>query len=79
MRALRLSRGLQITDTPMLIAAFGDRMRGVPAGYVLGFVFDLKGLGVWLGLVAGLSAVGIMLFIRFWGHAVKRKDLLEAK
>ncbi|MQY42867.1 MATE family efflux transporter [Epibacterium sp. SM1969] len=77
--ALGLLRGLQDTNVPMVIAVFGYWVVGIPAGYVLGFVLGFGGFGVWIGMASGLSAVAIMLFIRFWGHAVKRKDLLEAQ
>lgn len=77
--ALGLLRGLQDTNVPMVMAVVGYWVIGLPAGYVLGFIFDFGGLGVWLGLVAGLSAVGLMLLIRFWGHAVKRKDLIATE
>ncbi len=77
--ALGLLRGLQDTNVPMVIAVFGYWVVGIPAGYVLGFVLGFGGFGIWIGMASGLSAVAIMLFIRFWGHAVKRKDLLEAQ
>jgi len=58
-------RGLSDTRTPMLLAIFGYWFVGLPTAYVLGFVFDLRGIGVWLGLATGLAFVAILLVSRF--------------
>lgn len=58
-------RGLSDTRTPMLLAIFGYWCVGLPTAYVLGFVFDLRGVGVWLGLATGLAFVAILLVSRF--------------
>ncbi|SFL22991.1 MATE family efflux transporter [Shimia haliotis] len=64
--ALGLLRGCQDTRGPMVIAGISYWMIGVPSAYVLGFVFDLGGVGVWLGLVTGLTAAAVLLMYRFW-------------
>ncbi|MDB5541399.1 MAG: family efflux transporter, partial [Devosia sp.] len=58
-------RGLSDTRTPMMLAIFGYWFVGLPTAYVLGFVFDLRGTGVWLGLAVGLAFVAILLVSRF--------------
>jgi MATE family multidrug resistance protein len=58
-------RGLSDTRTPMLLAIFGYWFVGLPTAYVLGFVFNLRGVGVWLGLATGLAFVAILLVSRF--------------
>ena len=58
-------RGLSDTRTPMLLAIFGYWFVGLPTAYVLGFVFDLRGVGVWLGLATGLAFVAVLLVSRF--------------
>jgi MATE family multidrug resistance protein len=35
------------------------------------FVFGWGGIGVWFGLVIGLSAAGILLMARFWMRSIK--------
>lgn len=65
--ALGLLRGVKDTRAPMVIAAVSYWGIGVPSGYVLGFWTDLGGVGVWLGLVVGLTAAAILLLWRFWG------------
>jgi len=59
-------RGINDTKLPMYIAIFGYWALGMPTGYVLGFVFEFRGVGVWLGLAAGLTSVAFILIYRFW-------------
>ncbi len=68
--ALGLLRGVQDTTVPMLMAAFSYWAVGMPASYLLGFTAGLGGVGIWLGLVAGLAAAGVLLMARFWGRAI---------
>jgi len=58
-------RGLTDTTMPMVIALIGYWAVGLPVAYVLGFVFDLRGVGVWIGLAAGLGLVAVVLNVRF--------------
>lgn len=64
--ALGMLRGVQDTRIPMIMAAFSYWCVGVPTSYVLGFTFDLEGVGVWLGLSVGLAVAGVLLQMRFW-------------
>ncbi|MFV1441342.1 MULTISPECIES: MATE family efflux transporter [unclassified Phaeobacter] len=70
--ALGLLRGVQDTGVPMVIAGLSYWAVGIPASYLLGFTFGMGGLGVWLGLVIGLSAAGLFLMIRFWRRSIKQ-------
>lgn len=70
--ALGLLRGVQDTTVPMVIAALSYWVVGLPASYLLGFTFGLGGVGVWLGLVAGLACAAVLLMIRFWGRGLAR-------
>jgi len=70
--ALGILRGVQDTTVPMILAGFSYWIVGMPVSYLLGFVFDLKGVGVWLGLVFGLGVAAILLNARFWGSVLKR-------
>jgi MATE family multidrug resistance protein len=38
---------------------------GLGLAYTLGFIFELRGIGIWIGLAAGLAAVAITLSARF--------------
>ncbi|MCV3272928.1 MATE family efflux transporter [Roseobacter sinensis] len=70
--ALGLLRGVQDTRMPMIFAALSYWAVGVPCSYLFGFVFDLEGIGVWLGLVVGLGLASVLLSLRFWGVALRK-------
>ncbi len=58
-------RGMSDVKTPTIITLIAYWAIGLPLGYVLGFTFGLNALGVWYGLLAGLSIAAVLLFIRF--------------
>ena len=70
--ALGLLRGVQDTTMPMVHAAFGYWIVGLPMGYLLGFHFGLGGVGVWAGLAIGLALVAVLLMGRFWRQGINR-------
>ena len=74
--AAGMLRGLYDTRTPMLLALFGYWGLGVPIGAFLAFVMGLEGVGIWIGFVAGISVVAVLLTVRWWRHSQR---LLERK
>lgn len=64
--ALGLLRGAQDTRMPMIFAWISYWVIGLPASYVMGFVWDYGAVGVWMGLVFGLSVAAVLLNVRFW-------------
>lgn len=58
-------RGLHDTGVPMVIAAIGYWGVGMPLGAVLAFHFGMKGIGIWIGLSAGLAVVAVLLLVRW--------------
>ena len=58
-------RGLSDTKMPMLFAILGYWVVGLPIAYVLGFVVGWRGVGIWIGLAAGLALVAVILVTRF--------------
>jgi multidrug resistance protein, MATE family len=58
-------RGLHDTSVPMLLAAVGYWGIGLPLGAFLAFKADFSGVGVWLGLSSGLTAVAILMTLRW--------------
>ncbi len=77
--AMGLLRGLEDTRTPMLIAAAAYWAVGVPISFFLAFGFGFGAVGIWLGLVVGLSTAAVLLMIRFWralATGVPRAQLL---
>lgn len=66
---MSLLRGVQDTRAPMFIAAFAYWGVGLPAGYGLGFIAGWGGVGIWMGLIVGLTIAAIALHWRFWKRA----------
>ncbi len=58
-------RGLQDTRVPMLFAAFGYWVVGLGGGALLAFGAGLEGVGVWIGLAAGLGMVAVLMLWRW--------------
>ncbi|MGO3810929.1 MATE family efflux transporter [Mesonia sp.] len=58
-------RGLQDVRIPTIICFISYWIIGFPVSYYLGKAEALGSMGIWLGLLAGLSASAIMLYIRF--------------
>ena len=58
-------RGLQDVKIPTLITFISYWIVGFPISYFLGKEAALGSLGIWLGLLAGLTTASILLFIRF--------------
>jgi MATE family multidrug resistance protein len=58
-------RGLQDTSRPMLFAMVGYWPLGFVIAVGLGLFTPLRGIGIWIGLATGLTAVGALLFWRW--------------
>lgn len=69
--AVALLRGVQDTTVPMWLATFSYWVVALPAGYWLAFHANWGVIGVWSGLVIGLSVAALTLMARFWGRSVK--------
>ncbi len=63
--ALGALRGMQDVKIPTVICFIAYWIIGFPISYYLSMHTSLESMGIWYGLLAGLSASGIMLFIRF--------------
>ncbi|MCF6233144.1 MAG: MATE family efflux transporter [Rhodobacteraceae bacterium] len=77
--AIGLLRGVQDTGVPMVMAGLSYWAVGIPTSYLLGFVFGFGGIGIWLGLSAGLALAGILLMLRFWRGAITRVGRVEGQ
>ncbi len=58
-------RGIQDTRWPMALAAFGYWAVGFTVAWYLGLHTPLAGVGVWIGLAAGLAVVGVLMLTRW--------------
>ncbi len=62
---LGVLRGMGDVNVPTLITFIAYWVIGLPIGYLLGIRLNLGVEGVWYGLVLGLLAASVLLFIRF--------------
>jgi MATE family multidrug resistance protein len=58
-------RGLHDTRWPLLFALVGYWVVGLGIGAWLAFAADWKGVGIWVGLAAGLAAVAALMLARW--------------
>ena len=58
-------RGMQDVKIPTLITLVAYWAVGFPVMYYLGLHTNLASTGIWIGLLAGLTASAILLYIRF--------------
>ena len=69
-------RGLQDVKIPTLITFISYWLIGFPVSYYLGKEDSYASLGIWLGLLAGLTSAAILLYIRF-NYLTKRLILTK--
>ncbi|WP_300567613.1 MATE family efflux transporter [Flavobacterium sp.] len=58
-------RGLQDVKVPMYITFVAYWVIGFPISIYLGLYTELKAIGIWIGLLSGLTVAAIFLYIRF--------------
>ncbi len=58
-------RGLQDVKIPTAITFVAYWLIGFPISYYLGLHTTLKSTGIWIGLLTGLTASALMLYLRF--------------
>ena len=58
-------RGMQDVKIPTLLTFIAYWVIGFPLSYYLGLHTNFESTGIWIGLLVGLTASGIMLYIRF--------------
>lgn len=70
-------RGLKDTRVPMFITVLAYWGIGMPVGWYLAFRLGYGARGMWMGLIAGLSAAAVLLFLRFHNRS-RRGRWLDA-
>ena len=63
--ALGALRGLQDVNVPAWMTFFAYGLVGIPVSYYLGVHTDLGAVGIWIGLLTGLTTSCILLLLRF--------------
>ncbi len=72
---LGVLRGLSDVKVPTVVTLFAFWIISIPIGYVIGIKMGYGAIGVWWGLLSGLSAGAILHFLRF---KTLTKSLLKA-
>lgn len=67
-------RGLSDVNVPTIITLFAYWIIGLPMSYLLSFWIQLDVVGIWIGLLGGLTMAAILLPIRFF-QLVKRLNV----
>lgn len=62
---LGILRGITDVKIPMGIGFVAYWTIGIPVGYLLGFVFNIGVVGVWIGLLCGLTTAALFFTLRF--------------
>lgn len=58
-------RGIQDVKVPTALTFVAYWLIGFPISYYLGLHTELKSTGIWIGLLSGLTASAVLLYIRF--------------
>ncbi len=58
-------RGMSDVRVPTIVTLVAYWVIGLPLGYVLAFWFGMEEIGIWVGLLIGLTVTGILLLYRF--------------
>jgi MATE family multidrug resistance protein len=69
--SLGVLRGISDVNIPTWITMFAYWGLSLPLGYFLAFNLQMNAIGIWLGLLAGLTASAILLTLRFF-YLIKR-------
>ena len=64
-------RGIQDVNVPTTLTFISYMVIGLPVSYYLGLKTSLGAVGIWLGLLTGLSISALLLFLRFQ-HQTKK-------
>jgi len=73
-----LLRGIKDVKYPTVMIAVAYWVIGLPAGYLLAFVFNMGASGIWLGLIIGLTLASLFLINRFLKMAKRNNERLSA-
>lgn len=72
--SLGILRGITDVNIPTWITMFAYWVVSLPLGYLLAFNLEMDAIGIWFGLLAGLTASAVLLTVRFY-YLIKQMKL----
>lgn len=72
--SLGILRGISDVNMPTWITMFAYWGLSLPLGYLLAFNLKMDAIGIWFGLLAGLTASAVLLTVRFY-YLIKKMKL----
>lgn len=72
--SLGVLRGISDVNIPTWITMFAYWGLSLPLGYLLAFNLEMDAIGIWFGLLAGLTASAVLLTVRFY-YLIKKMKL----
>ncbi|GAB3689991.1 MATE family efflux transporter [Spirosoma flavus] len=72
-------RGLSDVNVPTVITLFSYWVVALPLSYVLAFPFKLDAVGVWIGLLTGLTLAAALLTWRFFRRVKRYEPVLPSQ
>lgn len=73
---LGILRGITDVKIPMVLTFIAYWVIGLPLSYLLSVIYKMNAVGVWVGLLAGLSVSAVLLNVRF-GYKTKNLDFTK--
>ena len=73
--ALGALRGMADVRVPTMVTLVAYWIIGLPLGYIFGFILGMNEVGIWYGLLIGLTVTGVLLLFRF--HTLSAKLLKQ--
>jgi len=70
-------RGISDVKLPMIFTLIAYWVIAIPSGYFFAFELDMKAIGVWLGLLLGLTISAVLQVVRF--TLLSKNILVKAK
>ena len=58
-------QGMKDSKSTLIISMIGYWIIGLPTSYLLGFILQLDGVGIWWGLALGLASTAILMIFHF--------------
>ncbi|MFN3489288.1 MAG: MATE family efflux transporter [Emticicia sp.] len=72
--SLGILRGIADVNIPTWITMFAYWVISLPLGYFLAFNLEMDAIGIWFGLLAGLTVSAVLLTVRFY-YLIKKMKL----